>query len=47
MLLPDADHDSWGEAIGYVDGVRLQFDGWRCTGVQMLRVPPGEYLVEN
>lgn len=46
-LLPDADHESWGEAIGYVEGVRLHFDGGRCTGVQMLRVPPREYLVEN
>ena len=46
-LLPDADHESCGEAIGYVEWVRLQFSGGRCTVVQMLRVPSRDYLVEN
>jgi len=46
-LVPDADHESWGEAIGYVEGVRLHFDRERCSRVEMLRVPPSEYLVEN
>tara|TARA_B100000749_G_scaffold270232_1_gene249806 strand:- start:969 stop:1235 length:267 start_codon:yes stop_codon:yes gene_type:complete len=25
--LPEADHGSWGGAIGYCEGVRLTFDG--------------------
>ena len=46
-LLPNADHASWGEAFGYAEGVRLRFEGERCTDVELLRVPQSEYLVEN
>ena len=46
-LSPHADHESWGEAFGYVEGVRLRFEGEHCVEVELLRVPQSEYLVEN
>ena len=46
-LLPDADHRSWGPAIGYVEGVRLFFDGDTCVCAELLRVGEDDYLVMN
>ncbi|HJN92495.1 MAG TPA: hypothetical protein QGF05_07190 [Dehalococcoidia bacterium] len=46
-LLPQADHAAWGPAIGYVEGVRLHFDGVRCQRAELLRLPADLYLVEN
>ncbi len=36
--LPDADHASWGGAVGYCEGVRLGFDGGRFVTADVLRV---------
>ena len=47
VLLPDADHRSWGPPIGYAEGIRLIFEGGRCTGAEPLRVAPADYFVEN
>ena len=44
--LPEADHGSWGGAIGYCEGVRLTFDG-TFENCQILRVPDERHLVEN
>ncbi len=46
-LRPDADHQAWGPAIGYVEGVRLVFDGEDCVGEELLRVGPDDYCVIN
>ncbi len=46
-LLPDADHASWGPAIGYVEGIRLHFEGERCVAAELLRVPDADYRVLN
>ena len=46
-LLSDADHTAWGPAIGYVEGIRLYFDGAHCQRAELLRLPPDLYLVEN
>lgn len=43
---PGADHASWGEAIGYCEGVRLSFDGDGCRG-ELLRLPVEQRLIEN
>ncbi|KRA41727.1 hypothetical protein ASD80_11845 [Devosia sp. Root635] len=44
--LPDANHATWGEAIGYCEGVRLRYDGDAVSG-GLLRVPEGHRLIEN
>ncbi|MCD5399181.1 MAG: hypothetical protein LR120_05490 [Dehalococcoidia bacterium] len=44
--LPEADHGSWGGAIGYCEGVRLTFDG-TFEICQILHVPDGRHLVAN
>lgn len=44
--LPDAAHASWGEAIGYCEGIRLQWDGVALRG-EILRVPEPYRLIEN
>ena len=44
--LVDADHESWGEALGYCEGVRLFHDGQRTRG-ELLRVPEQYRLIEN
>jgi broad specificity phosphatase PhoE len=36
--LPAADHVSWGGACGYCEGGRLEFDGEKWVGVEVLRV---------
>ncbi len=46
-LLPDADHASRGPAIGYVEGIRLHFEGERCMEAELLRVPEADYRVLN
>jgi hypothetical protein len=46
-LLPDADHQAWGPAIGYVEGIRLVFDGDTCVHAEPLRVGVDDYLVMN
>ncbi len=35
--LPDADHASWGAALDYCEGVRLNFDGQEFVAIEMLR----------
>ena len=44
--LPNGDHASWGEAIGYCEGTRLFYEGHECHG-ELLRLPPERRLVEN
>ena len=44
--VPHADHASWGDAIGYCEGVRLTFDGG-FTSCEVLRVPDKYHLIEN
>ena len=44
--VPNADHDAWGIAIGYCEGVCLTFDGG-FTECELLRVPEEYRLVEN
>jgi broad specificity phosphatase PhoE len=44
--LPDADHAAWGEAIGYCEGIRVDYDGDRRGGA-LLRLPEGRRLIEN
>jgi hypothetical protein len=44
--LPEADHASWGDAIGYCEGIRLTFDEV-FKDCQVLRVPEEYHLVEN
>ena len=46
-LRPDADHQSWGPAIGYLEGIRLVFDSYACVGDEVLRVGADDYLVTN
>jgi broad specificity phosphatase PhoE len=46
-LLPDADHQAWGPAIGYVEGIRLFFDGDTCVRAELLRVGEDDYLLLN
>ena len=46
-LLPDADHAAWGPAIGYVEGIRLHFDGAYCQRAELLRLATDRYLVES
>ena len=47
VLRPTADHRAWGPAIGYVEGVRLVFEGDDCVGEELLRVGPDDYSVVN
>jgi broad specificity phosphatase PhoE len=44
--VPNADRGSWGDALGYCEGVRVTFGGndVRC---EILRVPEEHRLVEN
>ena len=44
--MPEADHERWGDAIGYCEGVRLSYDGDSRHG-QILRVPEEYHLIEN
>lgn len=37
-LLPETDFTTWGSAIDYCEGVRLQFDHTRCVGAEALRL---------
>jgi broad specificity phosphatase PhoE len=46
-LLPDADHAAWGQAIGYVEGIRLHFEGAHCQRAELLRLPSDLYVVES
>ena len=45
--LPGADHSTWGDAIGYCEGVRLSWDGGRFIRCEMLRMPQAHRLIEN
>jgi broad specificity phosphatase PhoE len=36
--LPNADHQVWGEALDYCEGVRLAFDGERFVACQLRRI---------
>ena len=44
--LPNADHGAWGDAIGYCEGVRLNFEGGFAE-CEVLRVPEEYRLIEN
>ena len=44
-LRAGADHRAWGPAIGYVEGVRLMFDGNDCVAEELLRVGADDYCV--
>jgi broad specificity phosphatase PhoE len=44
--LPKARMESWGEAFGYCEGVRLVYDE-DCRDAEILRVPDRYRLVEN
>ncbi|MDB5529366.1 MAG: hypothetical protein JWR51_2469 [Devosia sp.] len=44
--LPQQDPASWGDAIGYCEGIGLTYDGDRTHG-DILRVPPQYRLVNN
>lgn len=44
--LPEADHASWGDAIGYCEGIALSYESDRCSG-EILRVPAEYRLIEN
>lgn len=44
--LPDADHTSWGSAIGYCEGMRLTIEGKNIRG-EILRVPQERHQVHN
>jgi broad specificity phosphatase PhoE len=37
-LLPDYDFGAWGPIIERCEGVRLYFDGDRCTGAEIMRI---------
>jgi broad specificity phosphatase PhoE len=41
-----ADHKSWGGALGYCEGVRLNYDD-ECQSCEILRLPDALQLVEN
>ncbi len=36
--LPSAEHRAWGDALGYCEGARLQFDGEKFGDAEILRV---------
>ena len=36
--LPDADHASWGQAMGYCEGIRLKISNNHTSG-EIIRVP--------
>lgn len=40
-LLPDMYFDDWGPACERCEGVLLHFEGTRCTGADILRLPEG------
>lgn len=40
--LPSTNHASWGGAIGYCEGIRLEFDGENWVGAAVLRVKQPE-----
>lgn len=44
--LPDADHENWGTAMGYCEGIRLKIDGTKIAG-EVLRVPNEFHQVHN
>lgn len=44
-LLPEVDHQAWGPAIGYVEGIRLFFDSASCVRAEPLRVGEDDHLV--
>ena len=44
--VPSADRGTWGDAIGYCEGVRLTFDRG-FTECEVLRVPEEYRLIEN
>jgi broad specificity phosphatase PhoE len=35
---PDADYESWGDAVDYCEGARLFWEAGKCVGVEVLRV---------
>jgi hypothetical protein len=43
---PEAGFDTWGDAIGYCEGVRLSYDG-AFTACERLHVPEEYHLIEN
>lgn len=45
--LPEADHSEWGGAIGYCEGVRLNFDASGCRRVEILRAPQEFHLIAS
>lgn len=44
--LPGADHSTWGDAIGYCEGVRLSY-GSDFICAEILRVPESHHQIEN
>ena len=44
--VPNADHEAWGDAIGYCGGVRLTFEGG-SVDCEILRVPEEYRLIES
>ena len=45
--LPNADYVSWGEAIGYCEGMQLTYDEGAFLACKMRRLGASDYLVEN
>jgi len=35
---PDADYESWGDAVGYCEGARLYWQDGKCVNAEVLRV---------
>jgi broad specificity phosphatase PhoE len=44
---PMRDHTEWGDAIGYCEGVRIQYEGSTVINVTPLRVPDDCRLIDN
>ena len=44
--VPEVDHATWGDPIGYCEGVRLSFEG-TFKDPEILRVPEEYRLIEN
>lgn len=45
--MPGANHDEWGGAAGYCEGVRLEYDTSGCRHVEVIRVPQQFHLIAN
>lgn len=44
---PNAQHQEWGNAIGYCEGMLLTYTGTKFLHCELLRVPESKYLVKN